>query len=151
MLVILSGVSGAGKDTIKKELIKREENIVTIPSFTDRPMRTNDVEGGTYHFVSTEEFETVKILDPMTEERNTLRYSLLYSLKEIYLYNKARNNTNISIFEVGKGFYKEDGEYKEDLKLAGLMTGDYYLDITNSKVDFYTVKVEMLPSKKKVA
>ena len=57
MLVILSGVSGAGKDTIKKELIKREENIVTIPSFTDRPMRTNDVEGGTYHFVSTEEFE----------------------------------------------------------------------------------------------
>ena len=57
MLVLLSGVSGAGKDTIKKELIKREENIITIPSFTDRPMRTNDVEGGTYHFVSTEEFE----------------------------------------------------------------------------------------------
>lgn len=57
MLVILSGVSGAGKDTIKKELIKRENNIVTIPSFTDRPMRANDVEGGTYHFVSTEEFE----------------------------------------------------------------------------------------------
>lgn len=57
MLVLLSGVSGAGKDTIKKELIKREKNIVTIPSFTDRPMRVNDVEGGTYHFVSTEEFE----------------------------------------------------------------------------------------------
>lgn len=57
MLVILSGVSGAGKDTIKKELIKREENIVTIPSYTDRPMRPEEVEGGTYHFVSTEEFE----------------------------------------------------------------------------------------------
>ena len=57
MLVILSGVSGAGKDTIKKELIKREENIVTIPSFTDRPMRANDVEGGTYYFVTTDEFE----------------------------------------------------------------------------------------------
>ena len=57
MLVILSGVSGAGKDTIKKELIKREENIITIPSYTDRPMRPGDVEGGTYHFVSTEEFE----------------------------------------------------------------------------------------------
>ena len=59
MLVILSGVSGAGKDTIKKELIKREENIVTIPSFTDRPMRVNDIEGGTYHFVTTEEFEAM--------------------------------------------------------------------------------------------
>lgn len=57
MLVILSGVSGAGKDTIKKALIKREENIVTIPSYTDRPMRPEEVEGGTYHFVSTQEFE----------------------------------------------------------------------------------------------
>ncbi len=57
MLVILSGVSGAGKDTIKKELIKREKNIITIPSYTDRPMREGDVAGGTYNFVSTEEFE----------------------------------------------------------------------------------------------
>ena len=57
MLVILSGVSGAGKDTIKKELIKREENIITIPSYTDRPIRPGDVPGETYHFVSTDEFE----------------------------------------------------------------------------------------------
>ena len=33
MLVLLSGVSGAGKDTIKKELIRRNENITSI-SFT---------------------------------------------------------------------------------------------------------------------
>ena len=92
------------------------------------------------HKFTTDSFEEIYLADPMSEDRNTLRYSLLYSLKEIYLYNKARNNTNISIFEVGKGFYKEDGEYKEDLKLACLMTGDYYFDINNTKVDFYTVK-----------
>ena len=57
MLVLLSGVSGAGKDTIKKELIKREENIITIPSMTDRPIREGEVEGKPYHFVSTEQFE----------------------------------------------------------------------------------------------
>lgn len=57
MLVILSGVSGAGKDTIKRELIKRKNNIVTLPSFTDRPKRNGDIEGQTYYFVSTEEFE----------------------------------------------------------------------------------------------
>lgn len=57
MLVILSGVSGAGKDTIKKELLRREDNIVTIPSITDRPMRPGEVEGAPYHFVSTEAFE----------------------------------------------------------------------------------------------
>ena len=98
------------------------------------------IPAGEVHKFTTDSFEEIYLADPMSEDRNTLRYSLLYSLKEIYLYNKARNNTNISIFEVGKGFYKEDGIYKEDLKLAGLMTGDYYLDINNSKVDFYTVK-----------
>lgn len=57
MLVILSGVAGAGKDTIKKELIKRMENVESLPSFTSRPMREGDIEGQTYNFVSREEFE----------------------------------------------------------------------------------------------
>ena len=57
MLVLLSGVSGAGKDTIKKELIKRMENVESLPSYTDRPMRPGDVAGQTYNFVTTEEFE----------------------------------------------------------------------------------------------
>ena len=57
MLVILSGVAGAGKDTIKKELIKRMENIETLPSYTSREMRNGDIAGETYNFVSREEFE----------------------------------------------------------------------------------------------
>lgn len=59
MLVLLSGVSGAGKDTIKKELIKRMENVVSLPSYTDRKPRQGDVPGVTYEFVSTKEFETM--------------------------------------------------------------------------------------------
>ena len=57
MLVLLSGVSGAGKDTIKKELIKRMENVISLPSYTTRAMREGDVAGETYNFVSKEEFE----------------------------------------------------------------------------------------------
>ncbi len=57
MLVILSGVAGAGKDTIKKQLIERMENVESLPSFTSRPRREGDIEGQTYHFVSREEFE----------------------------------------------------------------------------------------------
>jgi guanylate kinase len=57
MLVILSGVSGAGKDTIKKELIKRMENVVTLPSFTSRSPRQGEEEGVQYHFITKEEFE----------------------------------------------------------------------------------------------
>lgn len=57
MLVLLSGVSGAGKDTIKKQLIARMNNVESLPSYTDRAPRANDVAGVTYNFISTEEFE----------------------------------------------------------------------------------------------
>ena len=57
MLVILSGVSGAGKDTIKKELIKRMENVISLPSFTSRGPRPGEEEGIQYHFISKEEFK----------------------------------------------------------------------------------------------
>ena len=57
MLVLLSGVSGAGKDTIKKQLIARMKNVESLPSYTDRAPRANDVAGVTYNFVSTKEFE----------------------------------------------------------------------------------------------
>lgn len=57
MLVILSGVAGAGKDTIKREIMKRMENVKTIPSYTTRPQRPGDVPGETYIFLSKEEFE----------------------------------------------------------------------------------------------
>ena len=46
MLVILSGVSGAGKDTIKKELMQRMPNIVTLPSFTSRELMGNKIKEG---------------------------------------------------------------------------------------------------------
>ena len=59
MLVLLSGVSGAGKDTIKKELIARMENVESLPSYTDRQPRENDIPGQTYNFVTTEEFEAM--------------------------------------------------------------------------------------------
>ena len=57
MLVLLSGVSGSGKDTIKKELIKRVANVVSLPSFTDRSPREGEIEGQEYHFVTTEKFK----------------------------------------------------------------------------------------------
>jgi len=92
------------------------------------------------HKYAVEDFTHINLDYPMSEDRKTLRYSLLYSLEQIYNYNKARNFKDVCIFEIGKGFYKENDEYKEELKLAGLMTGKYYLDINNTNVDFYVVK-----------
>ena len=92
------------------------------------------------HKFTTDSFEEILLADPMSEDRNTLRYSLLYSLKEVYNYNSARNNTDISIFEIGKSFFKDNDTYKEKLNLAILLSGNYYLDIKKTKVDFYILK-----------
>lgn len=85
--------------------------------------------------------EIIKLLDPMTEERNTLRHSISSSLFKIYEYNKARNNKDVSIFEIGKTFCKKQEEYIEERKLACLMTGEFYLGVDSTKqVDFYVIK-----------
>lgn len=93
------------------------------------------------HKYTSDTFEELSLLDPMTEERNTLRYSLIPSLYKIYEYNKAHYIKDVSIFEIGKGFWKKEDNYGEDTKLCALMTGEYYLGINNRKdVDFYIVK-----------
>ena len=86
-------------------------------------------------------FEPIKLLDPMSEDRNTLRYSMIPSLLKIYEYNAAHENKDVSIFEIGKGFYKHGEEYGEDEKLCILMSGEFFKGIDNRKqVDFYILK-----------
>ena len=93
------------------------------------------------HKYTTDKFEELRLLDPITEDRNTLRYSVIPSLVKTYEYNKAHYNKDISIFEVGKGFYKKGEEYGENQKVAALMTGKYYLGVGNqANVDFYIIK-----------
>lgn len=93
------------------------------------------------HQYTNDKFQELKLLDPMTEERNTLRYSLIPSLYKIYEYNKARYIKDVCLFEIGKGFWKKEEQYGEDKKLCALMTGEYYLGIDNKKnVDFYIIK-----------
>ena len=84
--------------------------------------------------------EIVKLLAPMSEDRNALRHSILPSLLKIYEYNKAHYNKDVSIFEIGKTFYKKGEKYGEENGIAGLMTGNYYLGIEKKQVDFYIIK-----------
>lgn len=93
------------------------------------------------HKFTTDEFEELKLLDPITNDRNTLRYSMIPSLFKIYEYNYAREQKNVSIFEIGKGFFKKGEIYGEENKLCCLMSGEYYLGIENkAQVDFYILK-----------
>lgn len=58
LLFILSGPSGVGKGTIRKELMKDKSlNLFYSVSMTTRPIRPHEEEGKDYYFVSKEEFQ----------------------------------------------------------------------------------------------
>ena len=56
LLIVVSGPSGAGKDTICHKLIKENSNIWMSVSMTTRKPRPLEKEGVDYFFVSSEDF-----------------------------------------------------------------------------------------------
>lgn len=87
-----------------------------------------------------ENYEAVKLLAPLSEDRNTLRCSIIPSLYKIYKYNIAHYNKDVTIFEIGKSFYKKDDKYGEENKLAAVMTGEFYLGLEKKPINFFIVK-----------
>ena len=56
LLIILSGPSGSGKDSVLKEILSERENISLSISCTTRVPRKGEVDGKDYYFVDKEEF-----------------------------------------------------------------------------------------------
>ena len=58
-LFIICGPSGCGKGTVIKELLTREPDIFLSVSATTRQPREGEVDGVHYHFLKTEQFESL--------------------------------------------------------------------------------------------
>ncbi|MEE8536035.1 MAG: guanylate kinase [Kiloniellales bacterium] len=56
LMLVLSSPSGAGKTTITREILDRDDNLSLSVSATTRPKRPGEVEGQDYFFVAEEEF-----------------------------------------------------------------------------------------------
>ena len=57
LLIVISGPSGCGKDSIIKELLKIRKNIWVSISCTSREARGNEKDGIDYYFLSKSKFE----------------------------------------------------------------------------------------------
>ena len=56
-LIIISGTTCAGKDTVVKKLLEINSNVIKSTSYTSRPIRMGEVDGDNYYYVTREEFE----------------------------------------------------------------------------------------------
>jgi guanylate kinase len=57
LLIVISGPSGVGKDTIIERLLELDPNLRYSVSYTTRAPRPREVDGVNYRFVSRERFE----------------------------------------------------------------------------------------------
>lgn len=57
VLLVLTGPTAAGKDTLIAELVEHDSSIVKIITTTSRAKRDGESEGHPYHFKTREEFE----------------------------------------------------------------------------------------------
>lgn len=93
----------------------------------------------------------VKIMNPLNQEKSTLRHSTIPSLLDVLIYNKSRKIMDVNLFELGKSYTEEN----ETELLSGLMHGVYNSSLWQGKketVDFYLLKgiIESLLKKLKI-
>lgn len=67
LLVVLSGPSGVGKDTLLQKLQEHGYEFWFVVTMTTRPPRPNEVNGKDYLFVSKDEFARLMMVDEFLE------------------------------------------------------------------------------------
>ncbi len=91
-----------------------------------------------------EKKETVKLAMPMSEERSTLRQSLVPQLLEAAQYNVARQNDSVALYEVGTIFLDTEEVLPEEREhAAGIITGSWHTQLWQGEkkaVDFFVAK-----------
>ncbi len=74
LLIVISGPSGVGKDTIARSLIDTNpDQFYFVVTATTRPPREGEVHGEDYFFVSNDEFAT------MIDNNELLEYAVVYN------------------------------------------------------------------------
>jgi guanylate kinase len=72
LLIVISGPSGVGKDSVIKTMKERDLPFHFVVTATTRPRRDDEVHGVDYFFISTEEFTA------MIDNDELLEYAIVY-------------------------------------------------------------------------
>ncbi len=73
---------------------------------------------------SFNEKERVKILNPLSQDLDVLRQTMLFSGLEVLEYNKNRRAADLRLYEFGKTYHKAEKGYVENTHLSLFMNGN---------------------------
>ena len=86
--------------------------------------------------------DSITMLNPLSSDLSVLRQTLLFSGLESIAHNLNRQESNLKIYEFGKGYAKKDGTYKESSLLSVLLTGskaDESWNANQEEVSYYSI------------
>ncbi len=88
------------------------------------------------------EEETLKLLNPITDDMDVMRESLVYTMMETLSYNYTHQRRNVKVFEIGKIYWRDGENLKERETLGAMACGlENERDYTDKrKVDFLAFK-----------
>jgi phenylalanyl-tRNA synthetase beta chain len=85
----------------------------------------------------------VEILNPLSQDLNVMRQSLMFAGLENIAYNQNRRNADVKFYEFGKTYHKMEEGYKENQHLQLLVSGKVLAEnwnTTSDKADYYFIK-----------
>ncbi len=84
------------------------------------------------------EGEPVEILNKLSEEQGILRQTMLFTGLEVCSHNINRRQKDLKVYEFGKIYWKNEGKYHEQERLALYITGNFETENWQNKTKAVT-------------
>ncbi|GAC1304618.1 MAG: phenylalanine--tRNA ligase subunit beta [Mucilaginibacter sp.] len=122
------------KDTVQNML----SDLLTANGFNE--IMSNSLTKSTY---SSNPDKAVKILNPLSNDLDVMRQTMLFSGLEAVAYNQNRKNADLKLYEFGKVYSIAEEKYNEAQRFAIFIAGASSAEQWNQKanpVSFYNLK-----------
>ncbi|MGI4749954.1 MAG: phenylalanine--tRNA ligase subunit beta [Janthinobacterium lividum] len=130
----LNNATKPDKDAVQNTLA----NLLTANGFNE--ILANSLTKSSY----ADQPETaVKILNPLSNDLDVMRQTLLFSGLEVINYNQNRQYPNLKLYEFGKIYHQYPGKFEEQHRLSIFLSGSDQPEQWNQKeeqVNFYQLK-----------
>lgn len=130
----LNNAAKPDKDAVQNTIA----NLLTANGFNE--ILANSLTKSDY----SDHLETaVKILNPLSNDLDVMRQTLLFSGLEVISYNQNRKYQNLKLYEFGKIYHQYQDKFEEKHRLSLFLSGSDQPEQWNQKeepVDFYRLK-----------